>query len=102
MIMQLYRKRLLTIVTEQVLEDELIALVEGGGAHGYTIVDARGGGAHGHQQASWSADCNIRMDVVAEAAVAETLAGQIHQRFGAHYALVQFLSDVDVIRGNKF
>ena len=45
--MQLTTRKLLTIITESALEDQLLQTVESLGAKGYTITDARGKGRHG-------------------------------------------------------
>ena len=45
--MEHYPRRLLTIVTEALLERELLAEFEALGVRGYTITDARGKGGRG-------------------------------------------------------
>lgn len=95
-------RTLLTIVTEAVLESDLIELFEARKLRGWTIVAARGKGAHGEQQGSFDANENIQIELITDTATAEQLAGTIQQQFGTHYALVQWLSEVRVLRGEKF
>ena len=71
--MQQFPRRLLTVVTEAVLERELVAELEALGVRGYTITDARGKGSRGRRQSDWAQESNIRVEVVCEPALAERL-----------------------------
>lgn len=96
------KRKLLTIICESDLEKKLGDDVIGLGAHGYTVTEARGRGAGGDRDAAWSPSGNIRMEVICEAACAETIAAHLHKTYFEHYALVLYMSDVEVLRGEKF
>ena len=100
--MQQFPRRLLTIVTEAVLERELVAEIEALGVRGYTITEARGKGSRGRRQSDWSQQGNIRVEIVCEAELAERVAGHLRDRYYDHYAMVLFLQDVSVLRPDKF
>ncbi len=109
--MQQFPRRLLTIVTEAVLERELVTEIESLGVRGYTITDARGKGSRGRRQSDWAqegnirvevVEGNIRVEVVCEAELAERVAGHLRDRYYDHYAMVLFLQDVNVLRPDKF
>ena len=100
--MQQFPRRLLTVVTEAVLERELVAELEALGVRGYTITDARGKGSRGRRQSDWAQESNIRVEVVCEAELAERVAGHLRDRYYDHYAMVLFLQDVSVLRPDKF
>lgn len=100
--MQQFPRRLLTVVTEAVLERELVAELEALGVRGYTITDARGKGSRGRRQSDWAQESNIRVEVVCEPALAERVAGHLRDRYYHHYAMVLFLQDVSVLRPEKF
>ncbi|QLI81163.1 transcriptional regulator [Chitinibacter fontanus] len=100
--MTFHTKTMLTIVTEAVLENDLVALFEAQKVRGWTIVAARGKGAHGEKRGSFDANENIQIELIIDTASGEALAEDIMRRFGEHYALVQWLSEVRVLRGNKF
>lgn len=100
--MTFHAKKLLTIVTESVLEARLIRDIQRLGAHGYTVSDARGGGSHGVQGGEWAFDRNIRLDVVCDEAVAEAIAQRCEQHYLPDYGLILYVSDVGVLRANKF
>lgn len=100
--MTFHTRTLLTLVAEASLEKDLVALFRFHQVRGWTIVAARGTGDHGDMQGDFEASGNLQFELIAEAAVAEALAQAIHQRFSPHYALIQWLSEVRVLRAEKF
>ena len=100
--MALERRKLLVVVTEAVIEDELVRTLEEAGAHGYTVSDARGKGARGQRSAGWRRDANVRVEVLCSDETAEHLVEVLQERFLANYAIVLWLSDVTVLRPYKF
>jgi len=100
--MEQFPRRLLTVITEAVLERELIAELDALGVRGYTITDARGRGGRGRRQSDWAQEGNIRVEVVCEAALADRIAARLRERYYDHYAMILFLQDVSVLRPEKF
>lgn len=100
--MTFHAKKLLTIITESVLEPSLVRMLQRQGAHGYTISDARGGGTSGVQGGAWTFDGNIRIDVVCDLAVAESIAQYCEKKYLPDYGLILYVSDVGVLRADKF
>ncbi len=95
-------RKLLTIITEAALENVLIKDLEHLGVLGYTITDARGKGSRGTRNAAWGESSNIRIEVVCDATTAESIAAHLQARYYEHYALILFISDVAVLRPEKF
>ena len=100
--MEQYPRRLLTVVTEAVLERELLGELDALGVRGYTITDARGKGSRGRRQSGWSQEGNIRIEMVCEPGLAERVARHLRERYYDHYAMIMFLQDVSVLRPDKF
>jgi hypothetical protein len=100
--MQQFNRRLLTIVTEAVLERELVAEFEALGVRGYTITDARGRGGRGTRKSDWAQEGNVRIEIVCEPAVADRVAARLRERYYDHYAMILFMQDVSVLRPDKF
>jgi hypothetical protein len=100
--MEEYPRRLLTIVTEAVLERELLEEFAALGVRGYTITDARGKGSRGTRQSDWAQDGNVRIEVVCEPALAGRVAARLRERYYDHYAMILYLQDVSVLRPEKF
>ena len=97
-----HRRKLLTVITESALEKDLCADLDKWGAHGYTVTDARGKGHQGSREASWDLSGNIRVEVVCTEEAASTIAEHLQGKYYAHYAMILYLSDVEVLRPGKF
>lgn len=95
-------RTLVTVVAEAVLERELVEDVKRLGAHGYTIGEVRGEGARGLRAADWEHNRTIRLETIVDAPVAEAIAEHVRARYFKHYAVIVYLSEVRVIRSDKF
>lgn len=94
--------KLLTIVTESVLEHTLVKEIEEHGAHGYTITDARGKGHQGLRDGGWDYNSNIRIEVICTEAVCEEISSHLQNKYYDDYAMISFTYDCSVLRSNKF
>lgn len=99
---QSFMRKLLTVVTEQALESRLTRDLDRLGANGYTITDARGKGHRGAREAGWEVDSNIRIEVVCDDETARRLAAHLRDNYYDDYAMILLLSDVEVLRPDKF
>ncbi|MDJ0748447.1 MAG: transcriptional regulator [Woeseiaceae bacterium] len=95
-------RKLITIVTEAVLEQEVCEALEDLGAVGYTVTNARGKGSRGVRDAGWSTSSNVRVEVVCSDDVAQRIAEHLQQKYYDNYAMIIFESDVRVLRPDKF
>ena len=95
-------RTLLTVICEAALEKKLVVDLEQLGAPGWTISDARGRGARGVRSAGWDTEGNIRLEVICARDLAERIAEHLQQRYYANYAMVCYLSEVQVLRPEKF
>ena len=95
-------RRLLTIICEASLEPELVKELARLGARGYTITEARGQGVHGLRDGSWRASANIRVEVLCDEVTAEAIVTRLHAGYSANYGMVMFVTDVAVLRPEKF
>ena len=96
------KRKLLTIICETDLERKLSDDVMALGAHGYTVTEARGRGTHGERDAAWAPSGNIRMEVICETGVADAIAEHLRKTYFANFSMVLYMSEVDVLRGDKF
>lgn len=96
------QRTLLTIITEAALENDLADVLPRLGANGYTIVNARGRGSRGVRDAGWTSDSNIRVEVICDPATAERITEHLREHYYRDYAMVLYLSDVAVLRPEKF
>lgn len=100
--MKTNQRKLLTIITEALLESSITAALDELGASGYTVVNARGRGSRGMRDAGWESSGNIRVEVVCDAELAERIAEKFRDRFYDHYAMILYISDIAVLRPDKF
>lgn len=96
------QRKLLTVITEEALERPLTTIIKDAGARGYTITEARGAGARGTREPGVEKGGNIRLEVICDEDLAWQIARILHQQYFEHFAMVLYLHDVEVIRGDKF
>ena len=96
------RRKLVTIITEAVLESELLEALDTLGVSGYTVTNARGRGSRGIRDAGWTSSSNIRVEVICSEELAIAITAHLHENFYSNYAMVVFESDVNVLREGKF
>ena len=94
--------KLVVLISERAIEDNLARDVMRLGAHGYTVSDVRGRGSHGDRAGTWEADGSIRMEVLCDVETAVKLTTHVQEVYFRHYAMVAFVADVGVLRPQKF
>jgi hypothetical protein len=90
------RKTLLTVFTEAQLEDAILEEITKLGARGFSVTDARGKGTHGLRLGQWTKDANIRLEVVGDAALCQTIIAHLLKKYEKHYGLLIFTQEVDL------
>jgi len=93
--------KLVTIVAEPVLEEPLVADLHALGARGHTASASRGAGSRG-MRASDPPGAGVRIEVVVSDAVADRILDHVATRYFPHYAVIAFVADVQVVRGEKY
>lgn len=100
--MNMATRTVLTLICEAALESRLIKDLEQLGAPGWTVSDARGNGSRGQRNAGWETDGNIRLEIICNRPLAEQLANHLQASYYDNFAMVCYLSDVEVLRPEKF
>ena len=100
--MQPHSQKLVTIITESIIEKEVIQELERLGVSGYTITDARGKGRRGVRSAGWEHGSNARIEIVCEDHTAQAIADSLKEHYYENYAMILFIADVTVLRPRKF
>lgn len=99
--MRTYPLKLVTIIADEVLEKKLVADLKALGAKGYTIAKAHGDGAKGERASEWEGE-NLRLETIVSESVAEKILARLAEEYFPNYAIIAYLSDVAVLRGEKF
>lgn len=93
--------KLVTVVTEGLLKDKVAALLKSSGATGYTVTRAEGEGSRGVRARDWEGP-NQRLETIVTAPVAEAILDALSDSYFENYAVVAWITDVVVLRGEKF
>ena len=93
--------KLVTIIAEPVLESRLTSELRQLGATGWTVVEGRGEGSRGIHAADIPG-VNIRIDSIVTPDVAERVVQHMATHYFAEYEVIAYVSDVAVIRGEKY
>ncbi len=100
--MEFHARKLLTIVTEAAVEHRLTEEIERLGAPGYTVTDARGKGDRGIRDAHSEMAANVRIETIVDESVVDSIIVHLKEHYFANYAIICFVSDVEVLRPAKF
>ncbi|NQV71599.1 transcriptional regulator [bacterium] len=93
--------KLVTIVTERILEDRLLRKITELGAKGYTLTQASGKGSRGIRSSEWAGP-DTRIESLVSAGVAEAIVEYVAESFFEHYAVIVYVQDAQVVRGEKY
>lgn len=93
--------KLVTIVTERILEDRLLRKLDDLGAKGYTLTQATGKGSRGVRASEWEGP-DTRIEALVSEEVANAIMEHIAENFFEHYAVIVYVQDASVVRGEKY
>lgn len=94
--------KLLTIICEALARAPVLELLEGVGAHGYTLFPVEGTGSQGERPADIAEFGNIQIEVLVPVEVAEKIWTALEKDYFPRYAMIAYEADVRVLRHNKF
>lgn len=93
--------KLITVIAEAILEDQILREFKDLGARGYTLSEVRGEGSRGIRASEWEGK-NLKIEMLVSPEVANQIIEHVAERYFPHYAVVTYLQDVQVVRGDKF
>jgi nitrogen regulatory protein P-II 2 len=93
--------KLVTVIAESLLEDRLVRDFKTCGAKGYTITQARGEGSRGVRASEWEG-ANVKLEAIVSEAVADRILELLAQKYFQHFAVIAYLENVEVVRGEKY
>lgn len=93
--------KLVTIITERILEDRILRALLDLGAKGYTLTQATGKGSRGIRASEWEGP-DTRIESLVSPAVADAIVDHIAEHFFEFYAVIVFVQDAAVVRGEKY
>lgn len=93
--------KLVTIVTERILEDRLLRTITNLGAKGYTLSQVTGKGSRGVRASEWAGP-DTRIETLVSPAVAQAIVDHVAREYFEHYAVIVYVQDAEVVRGEKY
>lgn len=93
--------KLVTIVAEHILEDRLLRKILALGAKGYTLTQAAGKGSRGVRASEWEGP-DTKIETLVSQDVADRIVDHVADTFFEHYAVIVYVQDAAVIRGDKY
>ena len=90
-----------TIISEALSEERLLADLKRLGARGYTLTEVRGEGSRGVRASEWEGN-NIKIETLVSATIATAILEFLAERYFPSYAVVAHQEEVDVVRGEKY
>jgi len=99
--MSLIELKLITIVSERLLKNQIIKKIQECGAKGYTMVEATGEGSRGIRASEFEGR-NIKFEVIASNEVANKIFQVISAEYFENFAVIVYSQNVEVVRGDKY
>lgn len=98
--MELKKLKLITIIAETILEEQICEELLSLGATGYTIVESKGHGSVGRKSGIFPGE-NIRIESIVNDEISTKILEAISKYFN-DYSVVCYISDVSVLRVEKY
>lgn len=100
--MKLYDIKLLTITCEILVQKNVIDILEKHTVSGYTLYEVEGNGAKGVRGKGFKNDKNVKIEVLLPHNKMQQITEEIARTLFSNYAIILYVSDVHVLRPEKF
>ncbi|MCA9828210.1 MAG: hypothetical protein KC444_07465 [Nitrosopumilus sp.] len=100
--MKLYDIKLLTITCEILAQKNIIDLLKKHEITGYTTYEVDGNGARGIRGQGFKNEKNVKVEVIVREEKLHDVVEEISRTLFANFAMVLYVSDVSVVRTEKF
>ena len=100
--MKLYNVKLLTITCEILAKENVIDILKKHEITGYTTYEVDGNGARGIRGQGLKTDKNVKVEVIMREEKLDGVVEEISRTLFANFALVLYVSDIGVVRMEKF
>ena len=100
--MKLYNVKLLTVTCEILAQKNIIEILKKHKITGYTTFEVEGNGARGLRGRGLKNEKNVKVEVIMREEKLSDVIEEISRTMFANFALVLYVSDVGVVRMEKF
>ena len=100
--MKLYTVKLLTITCEILAQKNIIEILNNHEITGYTTYEVDGNGERGLRGQGFKNEKNVKVEVIVREKKLPDVVEEISRTLFANFAIVLYVSDVGVLRPEKF
>lgn len=100
--MKLYNVRLLTITCEILAQENIIEILKKHKITGYTTYEVDGNGERGLRGQGFKNEKNVKVEVIMREEKLPDVVEEISRTLFPNFAIVLYVSDVGVLRPEKF
>ena len=100
--MKLYPVKLLTITCEILAQKNIIEILKKHEITGYTTYEVDGNGARGIRGQGFKNEKNVKVEIILRDEKLQDVVEEISRTMFANFAIVLYVSDVSVVRTEKF
>ncbi len=100
--MKLYPVKLLTVTCEILAQKNIIQILNKHEITGYTTYEVDGNGARGIRGHGLKNEKNVKVEIIMREEKLQTVVEEISRTLFANFAIVLYVSDVGVVRIEKF
>ena len=100
--MKLYNVKLLTITCEILAQKNIIEILKKHEITGYTTYEVDGNGARGIRGQGFKNEKNVKVEVIMRNEKLQGVVEEISRKLFANFAIVLYVSNVSVVRTEKF
>ncbi len=100
--MKLYNVKLLTVTCEILAQKNIIEILKKHKITGYTTYEVEGNGARGLRGQGFKNEKNVKVEVIMREDKLQDVVEEISRTMFANFAIVLYVSDVGVVRTEKF
>ena len=100
--MKLYTVKLLTVTCEILAQKNIIEILNKHEISGYTTYEVDGNGARGIRGQGLKNEKNVKVEVILREEKLQDVVEEISRTMFANFAIIVYVSDVSVVRTEKF
>lgn len=92
---------LVTVVAEAILQQRIVRELKSLGVSGFTVSATRGEGSRGSRAGDLEGG-NVKIETIVPPELAATILSHVEAKYFEHYAVIVWVADVGVLRGEKY
>jgi nitrogen regulatory protein PII len=99
---KLYPVKLLTVTCEILAQKNIIEILNKHEITGYTTYEVNGNGARGIRGQGLKNEKNVKVEIIMREEKLQIVVEEISRTLFANFAIVLYVSDIEVVRTEKF